>query len=178
VWPFFGSLQGIAHTYQRNYDEARRLLYAVANHASPLGTWVEEQLPRDAGQKISGDGSNASASALFIEQVRRLLIMERQDTLEFCAGTPVTWYRAGGKINLTSLPTLFGKASFTLSIGSDNTNATVHLGPMGKTTDSWVAILDLRGLKSVGFVPADDAAGLDRIVVPHGKDFKMRLVRQ
>ncbi len=178
LWPFFGSLQGIAHTYQRNYDDAGRLLYAVANHASPLGTWVEEQLPRDAGQKISGDGSNASASALFIEQVRRLLIMERHDTLEFCAGTPVAWYRPGGKIGLTSLPTLFGKASFTLTISSDGASATIRIGPIGKATETWVTILDLRGLKSRGFIPTGGAAGPDRIVVPHGKEFRMTLVRQ
>ncbi len=49
LWPFFGSLLGITQTFQRDYPAAHRTLYAVANHASPLGTWVEEQLPKAVG---------------------------------------------------------------------------------------------------------------------------------
>ena len=178
LWPFFGSLEGITHTYQRDYAAAHRLLYAVANHASPLGTWVEEQLPRSVGQKTSGDGSNATASALFIKQVRRLLMMEREDTLELLAGVPDYWYRPGATTSLNDCPTSFGKVKLTVSISGDGRQATTTVGGIGKAGDPGLSVLDMRGLKRAGFLSADGSPLPDGITIERGKSFKLTVEKK
>jgi hypothetical protein len=175
LWPFFGSLEGITSTYQRNYAAAHRLLYAVANHANALGTWVEEQLPRSVGQKTSGDGSNATASALFIKQVRRLLMMERGDTLELLAGIPDSWYRPGATIAVNDCPTTFGKVRLTLSISGDGRRATAVVGGIGKAGDPGCSTMDMRGLKRAGFSSADGSPLPDYITIERGRSFRLSL---
>ena len=64
---------GIAHDLAGNASRARELLYAFANHATPTGTWVEEQSLKGKGERTGGDVSDAEASAVFIYHVRRLL---------------------------------------------------------------------------------------------------------
>ncbi len=177
LWPFFGSLEGITHTYQRNYAEAHRLLYAVANHASTLGTWVEEQLPRSVGQKTTGDGSNATASALFIKQVRRMLMIERGDTLELLAGIPDSWYRPGAAIMLNDCPTAFGKVRLMLSISADGRRATATVGPIGKAGDPGCSTLEMRGLRRAGFLFTDGQSLPDCMTIERGKTLKLSLAK-
>jgi hypothetical protein len=177
LWPFFGSLEGITHTYQRNYSEAHRLLYAVANHASTLGTWAEEQLPRSVGQKTTGDGSNATASALFIKQVRRLMMIERGDTLELLAGIPDSWYRPGATIAVNDCPTLFGKVRLRLSISDDGRGATATVGAIGKAGDPGCSTLDMCGLRRAGFHSEDGRPLPDRMTIERGKTLKFSLLK-
>jgi Bacterial alpha-L-rhamnosidase 6 hairpin glycosidase domain len=151
VWPFFGSLQAIAHIHQRNYLQATDLLYAIANHASPLGTWVEEQLPKEVGTRTTGDQSNASASALFIKLVRRMLVLERGKTLELLAGVPDEWFKPGARIELNDVPTLFGRLTFRLKISTDGKSCRVHLDPVGNPKDEGGPVLFLSALKRVGY---------------------------
>jgi hypothetical protein len=178
LWPFFGSLEGITYTYQRDYAAAHRLLYAVANHASPLGTWVEEQLPRSVGQKTSGDGSNATASALFIKQVRRLLMMERGDTLELLAGIPDHWYGPGARIALNDCPTFFGKVRLTLAISADGRRATAVVDGIGKAGDPGLSVLDMRGLRRAGFFSGDGSPLPDGITIERSKSFKLTVEKK
>ncbi|MCG3117947.1 MAG: hypothetical protein ALAOOOJD_00072 [bacterium] len=151
IWVFFGTLQAIAHVYQRDYPEAQALLYAIANHASPLGTWVEEQLPQDVGVRNTGDQSNATASSLFIKLVRRLLVLERANTLELLAGVPASWYQPGAKIELNEVPTLFGRLTFRLHISPDGKVCRIHLRPVGKSVDAGGPMLFLESLKRAGY---------------------------
>jgi hypothetical protein len=177
LWPFFGSLEGITLTYQRDYAAAHRLLYAVANHASPPGTWVEEQLPRSVGQKTSGDGSNATASALFIMQVRRLIMMERGDTLELLAGIPDQWYSPGATIAVNDCPTFFGKVRLTLALSGDGRGATVLVGAIGKAGDPGCSTLDMRGFRRAGFLSEDGRPLPDWMTIERGKPLKLSLVK-
>jgi hypothetical protein len=178
LWPFFGSLLGITQTYQRDYAAAHRTLYAVANHASPLGTWVEEQLPKAVGTRTSGDASNATASALFIKEVRRLLIMERGDTLELLAGMPDSWVAAGKTLALKGCPVEGGgKVDLTLSVSPDGQAATVAMGAVGKPGAPGFVQLDLGALRRSGFNleaggPVEATVRIDR-----GRSWKATLRR-
>jgi len=157
LWVFFGTLQAIAHVYQRDQQEAIAMLYAIANHASPFGTWVEEQLPKHIGGRNTGDQSNATASALFIKLVRRLLALERGDRLELLAGVPAFWYKPGARIELNDTPTLFGRLNFRLKISADGNACRIHLRPIGKSGESGGPVLFLQALKQAGYrVPVGD----------------------
>jgi hypothetical protein len=151
LWPFFGSLQAIAHIQQRGYPEAADLLYAIANHASPLGTWVEEQLPKGAGARTTGDQSNASASALFIKLVRRMIVLERGNSLELLAGVPDQWLKPGARIELNDVPTLFGRLTFRLHISPDGKWCRLHLDPVGNPKAEGAPVLFLGALKRLGY---------------------------
>jgi hypothetical protein len=150
IWPFFGTLQGIAETYQRNYKEAHRILYAVANHTSSLGTWVEEQLPRTLGTRTTGDGSNATASSLFIKLIRRLIIIERQDTLDLLAGIPASWYRPRAFLALNDAPTLFGHIQLRLRISDDGKRGTLIV-TYPKTYCAAPVVISLNSLRDAGY---------------------------
>ena len=157
LWIFFGTLQAITHVYQRDHQEAIDLLYAIANHASPFGTWVEEQLPKHVGVRNTGDQSNATASALLIKLVRRLLALERGDRLELLAGVPAFWYKPGARLELNDAPTLFGRLNFKLKISPDGKTCRIHLRPVGKPSESGGPVLFLQALKQAGYrVPVDD----------------------
>ncbi len=160
LWPFFGSVQAIAHIHQRDYPEATALLSAIANHASPLGTWVEEQLPKGAGARTTGDQSNASASALFIKQVRRMLVLERGNTLELLAGVPDEWFKPGARIELNGVQTLFGRLTFRLRISPDGKSCRVHLDPVGNLKDEGGPVLFLSALKRAGYRADGDTLNL------------------
>jgi hypothetical protein len=151
LWPFFGTLEAIALLHQRDYDAATDLLYAIANHASPTWTWVEEQLPREVGTKTTGDASNATASALFIKLIRRMIVLERDSTMDLLAGVPAAWYRAGTHMEVKSIPTLFGPCTFRLDIAADSSRATLIVNPMRNGAAQGTVLLTTRALKQAGF---------------------------
>ncbi|MGB6647259.1 MAG: hypothetical protein WBG01_01840 [Bacteroidota bacterium] len=156
VWGFFVGSPGPAHLWQENYREAQDLLYAYANHASQLGTWVEEQMPRDVGKRTTGDGSNASASAIYIAYVRRFIAMERDSSLDLLAGVPDEWYRPGGRIALDSVLTEFGPVTLDLSFSAGGESGALSLEPIpgnGQTTGG--PVLFLSGLKERGYTRED-----------------------
>jgi hypothetical protein len=178
LWPFFGSLLGITQTYQRDYAAAHRTLFAVANHASPPGTWVEEQLPKAVGTRTSGDASNATASALFIKQVRRLLIMERGDTLELLGGMPDSWVAAGKTLSLKGCPVEGGgKVDLTLSVTPDGQLVTIAMGAVGKLGSPGFVQLDLGVLSRSGFKLEAGGAVEETIRIERGRSWKMTLRR-
>ena len=116
VWSWFGSMHALTWVWRRDYDKANDMMYAVANHANPFGTWVEEQHIRDAGAGTSGDISNAEASAYFVNLALHLLMYEREDQVELLAGVPHDWYEPGAKIELHDALTKFGALSLRLEI--------------------------------------------------------------
>jgi hypothetical protein len=58
-WTYFASFYGHAWLWQGNGNKAAEILYAYANHASPLLTWREEQSPKGQPFKKVGDMVNS-----------------------------------------------------------------------------------------------------------------------
>jgi hypothetical protein len=151
IWAFFGALHGITHVYQKNYVRAQEILYAYANHASPLGTWVEEQLPKGEGTRTTGDVSNATASSLYVKLLRRLLVIERGDTLDLLSGVPSEWYTPGARIRLTEVPTLYGLLSLNLKISADGLSGSLAVDRLVRG-EHCVVRISLDALRAKGFV--------------------------
>jgi hypothetical protein len=162
IWPFIAGFVGMAHLWQGDYEAATDLLYAYANHSSPLGTWVEEQLPQRLGTRTTGDGSNASASSLYISLVRRLLLQERGDTLEILAGIPHEWIRPGSGITVRNVLSECGPVSFSLHCTPGGEALTLHIDPAGNPGMAGGILVSFRALKEAGFrlvggVPTPDS---------------------
>jgi len=177
AWPFFGSLEAIAHVYQQEYDDATDLLYAIANHASPAWTWVEEQLPRELGTRTTGDGSNATASALFVKLVRRMIVLERDSTMDLLAGIPAEWYRAGAHMEIKALPTLFGRCTFRLDVARDTSRVTLIVAPLLNGATHGTVVLSLRQLKQAGFLIRQSKPVPDSLRFASGKGVRLVLTR-
>jgi hypothetical protein len=131
IWNYFGSFYGHAHLWLGHGEKAAEILYAFANHASPLGAWREEQPPR--GEKTEapfvGDMPHNWASAEFIRLTRNCLVLERGDELHFLEGLPRTWLAPGAVTGLREVATDFGPVSLKLEVAPDGTSARLSVTP-------------------------------------------------
>ena len=129
IWSFFGSLCGHAWLWTGDGTKAAQMLYAFANHASPLLVWREEQSLLGHGSHTHGDMPQNWAGADFIRLVRHLLVLERGEELHLFEGLPPSWVRPGAVAKLRNVLTEFGPISFTLRVADDGTTANLRLEP-------------------------------------------------
>lgn len=129
VWNYFGSFYAHVWLWQHDGQKAARTLYAMANHASPLLCWREEQMPQGEGPAVCGDMPHNWASAEFIRLVRHLLVLERGDELHLAEGVPPNWIVPGKRIRAAGVLTEFGPVQFEIRIAPDGTKALVDLQP-------------------------------------------------
>ena len=178
VWPWLGGIHGIAHNLVGNALKANDLLYAVANHASPLGTWVEEQQARDVGTATAGDVSNAEASAVFIHFVRNLIARERLENLELLTGIPPEWLVPDGRIELNNGFTEFGPLTLKLRISSDGKSADLFVSAVDGRGSKGKPVVFLHTLKESGYVFEGGSSLSDVLDVSWGKELRMRFRKQ
>jgi hypothetical protein len=177
IWAWLGGVHSLAHLYRGNGAQAYALLQAYADHASPFGTWVEEQQPKVIGTRTSGDMSDAEASAFFVQAVRSFIVRERGTTLHLLDGIPPTWLVAGARTSITNGGTLFGPVSLDLSVSADGKTATIRLAPVPGRSHRDRMVLHLESLHSAGFRPASGSeAGI--LEVPFGRAAEFTFVRE
>jgi hypothetical protein len=155
VWPWLGGVIGIAHQQLGNSSRAAEFLHAYAQHASPTGVWVEEQLVREAGPTTTGDVSDAEASAVFLHLVRYLLATERGDDFELFGGLPPDWIAPGARTALHNVLSEFGEFSAELQVSADGGSARIFVSAIDGRGSSGRPVLVLRALRDRGFVAAD-----------------------
>lgn len=129
VWNYFGSFYGHAWLWQHDGPKAARTLYAMANHASPLLCWREEQMPQGEGPAVCGDMPHNWASAEFIRLVRHLLVLERGEELHLAEGVLPAWIVPGKRVRAQGVLTEFGPLELEIAVSQDGGKATVHLVP-------------------------------------------------
>jgi len=174
VWPWQDNLLGIAHHQVGNTRKAIDILYAVANHASPAGTWVEEQHVKTAGIATSGDVSNAQASAMFIRFVRDLLVHERAEDLELLHGMPDEWIRPGAEIVVNNGLTEFGPVTLSLRIAPDGRTGEIRVSPIDGRGKKGRPVLVLSAVKRAGFTADDGTALPERFEGVWNTDLRLR----
>lgn len=164
VWPWLGGVHGMVHHLVGNNQKAVDILYAVANHASPTGVWVEEQQQQKDGTNTSGDASNAEASAIFIHFVRNLLVREKLDTLEFLSGVPDEWIHPGALLEVNNGLTGFGPVNFSARISDDGKSGEIHVSAINGRGTAGRPVVVLAALKRAGFVAADGTPLPERLL--------------
>ena len=177
IWSWLGGIHGIAHDLAGNASRASELLYAFANHATPTGVWVEEQAVKGMGERTTGDESDAEASAVFLYHVRRLVVRERMQNLEFLAGIPDTWLRPGSITELNQVVTEYGPLSLRLAISPDGSHADLRLSPIDGRGSRGTPVIFLENLKQAGFTYADGRALPDRLTGAWGKGLNVQCRR-
>ena len=111
-------------------QKSAAVLYAMANHASPLLTWSD------------AEGLRPHIGAEFIGLVRSLLVMERGGEMHLLEGLPASWLRPGAVIEVRDAATEFGPFSMKLSVSDDGGDALLAIKqPPGFPADRLVVHL-------------------------------------
>ena len=176
LWPWLGTAHALACQVMDDREKSIDLLYAVANHASEPGTWVEEQLPKSLGTTWTGDGSNAEASGMFLHLVRNALLFERLDTLHCLASVSAECLANGTVTSINNAPTLFGPVSLSVTIARDGTGAIVRWHSPG-TRHHAGAVLHLDALRTAGFRSMDGMPLPERMALRFGESLAIRFRR-
>lgn len=177
VWPWLGGIHGIAHNLRGHAQRAVELLYAYANHASPAGTWMEEQQLRSVGSRTGGDGSDAEASAVFVHLVRSLIVMERAADLELLPALPLHWLAPGAHIEINGGLTEFGPLTLKLGVSNDGTHGSLEVSPVDGRGSNGKIRVDLRALKEVGFLGAEQQPLPDLLDWEWGREHRVEFRR-
>ena len=128
VWPYFGHWLANAWLWAGQGQKSAPILYAVANHASPLMAWWEEQSLQGKGKVLGGDMPHNWGSAEFIRQVRYMLVLERGKELHLFEGLPAAWTRPGMVTRMKGVLTEFGPLCCVLQVSADGKQALLELG--------------------------------------------------
>jgi len=143
IWNYFASFYGHAWLWQGDGASAVRCLYAMANHASPLLAWREEQPPRGEPFRKVGDMPHNWASAEFIRLAVHLLAQDRGNELHLLEGLPAAWTRPGMVSRLDGVATPFGPLHMVLAVDDEGRFATLTLEPLpGEDLERVVVHLD------------------------------------
>jgi hypothetical protein len=136
IWAQCGSFYGHDWLWLGEGQKAARLLYAFADHASPVWNFREETphqikqcevFPYDRG---SGDMPHVSAAAEFIRLVGHLLAFDRGAELHLFEGLPAEWLKPGMTTRLNGLVTPFGPLVLELKVAPEGNKATLKVAAL------------------------------------------------
>lgn len=154
VWAEVGFTCAQAYLWNGDVEYAQDLLYTAANHAAPTRIWVEEQMPGGSANRTGGDVPHGNASSEFINLMRTLLVMERDDGLDLLRGLPTAWVEPGAELRLNEVNTTGGSLSLTLTVSDDGQQGRLTVAPMGEGGAEGEPVVHLQALKNAGYVEA------------------------
>lgn len=136
IWAQCGSFYGHDWLWLGEGEKASRLLYAFANHASPLRNWREE-MPRQTRprerfpfHKGGGDMPHVSAAAEFVRLTAHLLAFDRDSELHLLEGLPKEWLKPGAVIRIKGMQTPFGPLTVELRVTEKGDRARLSVQPL------------------------------------------------
>jgi hypothetical protein len=131
IWNYFASFYGHAVLWQGDGQKAADVLYAFANHASPLLAWLEEQGLKNEPIRENGDMPHNWASAEFIRLAVHLLALDRGREMHLFEGLPPQWTQPGMVTKLAGIATPFGPLTCSLRVSEDGKSAALKVEPLG-----------------------------------------------
>ncbi len=151
LWHWLSAMHGSVQLKHGWRDKAIETLYALSNHASPTGVWVEEQLPAHLGNRTTGDVSNAQSSAAYYLYIRDLIAFETKDDIILFRGVPKYWLEPGKTTKLRDSHTLFGPLSVTLETSSDGQTLTLLIEATHLEDSDGSILIDPSAILEAGF---------------------------
>lgn len=157
-------------------EKVADLLYAGANHASPVGTWVEEQSLVGQPLKLAGDQPHNFASAMFAHLAGAMLAYDRLDTLHLLGSVPAEWLKPGAVNRLDGWRTGAGTVTLALTVSADGRTATLKVEPITRADKKIRILVHTASLEHAGFVlPA--AAKDGSIELPPGQSVNLSFAK-
>ena len=111
-------------------------------------------MPGGSANRTGGDVPHGNASSEFINLVRTLLVMERDDGLDLLRGLPTAWVEPGAELRLNEVNTTGGSLSLTLTVSDDGQQGRLTVAPMGEGGAEGEPVVHLQALKNAGYVEA------------------------
>jgi hypothetical protein len=174
LWTGIGALYAHLPLLLGEHERAADLLYAMANHATPVGGWVEEQSLKSAPSKLAGDQPHCWAPTIFTRLVLSMLACEHNDTVHLLLATPPEWLRPGmvNKLDRVQIPG--GSLSLSLIVSADGRDATLEVLP----PRTGPIVLHTRSLQAAGFKLADRPATPDELPVSAGEKLTVQFAKR
>jgi hypothetical protein len=160
-WAGMGMFIAFQHLVLGHDAKTADMLYAAANHASPFGTWVEEQSLVGAPLKLAGDQPHCFASAMFAHLTGAMLAYEREGTLHLLGSVPAEWLRAGAINRLDGWHTAAGTVTLALTVSADGRTVALQVDPITRADKKFRIMVHTASLGRAGFAaPASAKDGL------------------
>lgn len=176
IWAGYGGLFGHFTLVMGYPEKTADQLYAIANHASRLGTWVEEQSVVGAPLKLAGDQPHCWAATMFARLAGFMLAHDRSDTLHLLASVPAEWLRAGAVNRLDKWGTGAGAVTLSLEVTPDGKTARLRIAPIVRADKTIRVVLHTDSLARAGFAEPAGAVG-GRLELKPGQAFEVDLSR-
>lgn len=152
LWHWLSAMHGSIQLEHGWREEGIKTLYALSNHAAPTGTWVEEQLPAQLGNRTTGDVSNSQSSAAYYMLVRDLIAIETREGITLLRGIPIHWLEPGKTVSLSNSYTNFGPLNLQLTTSEDGSSLTLTFDTLER--DGFITI-DPTIIEEAGFDTAE-----------------------
>jgi hypothetical protein len=173
IWPIFEAHRALVYNRLGDAERTINLLYAIANHASPTGVWVEEQMPKGSsgqGQQTTGDIPHTIGNVQIIRLVRNMLATEVDDHIWLFSSLPSSWLKDGARIALQDAPTEFGPLDLELTIEADQARLRLAAPAAGIQ-------IRMQALIEAGFRDADGNVLPESIRVAAGESKEIRFIK-
>lgn len=175
-WAGMGLFYGFQHLILNRPDKVADILYAAANHASPVGTWVEEQTLIGQPVKLAGDQPHNFASAMMVHLPAAMLAYDRLDTLHLLGAIPAEWLKAGAVNRLDHYRTGAGTVTLALTISADGKTASLKVEPVTRADKPIKILLHTTSLANAGFaLPLTTKDGM--MEIQPGQPVNLTLIR-
>jgi hypothetical protein len=159
-----------------DYAKTADMLYAAANHASPLGTWVEEQSLVGEPFKTAGDQPHGFASAMFAHLTGSMLAYDRENTVHLLGSVPAEWLQPGSVNRLDDWHTSNGIVTLALTVSADGKTAELKVRPINRADKKVTILLHTDSLTHAGFAtPANAKDGI--IQIEAGQPFALTFTK-
>jgi hypothetical protein len=164
-WAGMGFFYAFQHLILGRPEKVADILYAGANHASPVGTWVEEQNLVGQPVKLAGDQPHNFAAAMMGHLPGAMLAYDRLDTLHLLGSVPAEWLKPGAVNRLDGWRTGAGTVTLALTVSADGQTANLQVQPVTRADKKIRIVLHTASLAGVGFsVPSTAKDGLIEIL--------------
>jgi len=160
-WAGMGLFYAFQQLILNRPEKVADILYAVANHASAVGTWVEEQSLVGQPLKLAGDQPHNFAAAMMGHLPAAMLAYDRRDTLHLLGSVPAEWLKAGAVNRLNGYRTAAGTVTLALTVATDGKTASLKVQPISRSDKNIRILLHTASLEHAGFAtPASAKDGV------------------
>ena len=147
-------------------DKTADILYAMANHASGVGTWVEEQSLVGEPLKMAGDQPHNFAATMMAQLTASMLAYDRMNVVHLLGAVPAEWLKAGAVNRLNQWHTGAGNVTLALTVSADGQTASLQVEPIIRADKNIKILLHTKSLELAGFATPTDAKDNAIEVIP------------
>jgi hypothetical protein len=165
VWTTQTGFLADMNNLQGNPERANDLMNAYANHAAPVGTWAEEQMPAGS-TRTGGDFPDGWESSNFIRATMHLVAFEYVDQLLLFNAMPLDWLNPNAKLVLDKINMKHGQFSLNMQVSPNGKRVSIIISSRPHANEPAPIVakpitLNLKRFKEAGFSTTADSMSLN-----------------